>query len=393
VTKSPIPSSILSLPQQRERWEKLLIEWSEQNSGSENVAGLNAMAEKLRAVFSQFGEVQQVAVGDRAIHAIRVAINPSAPRQLLFSGHYDTVYGPTAPFQQCRKVSATRLGGPGVADMKGGLVVLAAALEAFRNSPHAHKLGGVVLLTPDEETGSAASREVICLAARGKDAALVFEPARENGNLVRRRMAIGAIQVRAFGQAAHAGKARTEGKNAIVALSLWIARIQELAAEQQDVVINVGRISGGGAINIVPAEAEADINVRAWKQSSADALLQRLHSLAADISHSTGVRLDVSGGFERPPKEVTPRDEALFAAWSRCSAELGHQTDWQDAAGGSDGNLIAAQGVPTLDGLGPVGGHLHSVDEYIELDSLIERAQRTALFLHRLAGGEIQLLP
>lgn len=384
-----IPPSILAIADRADALRDLLIRWANQNSGSEHLAGLTAMQEMLAREFSELGEVETVELPGTSARAVRVRLRPQARWQVLFSGHYDTVYGADHPFQHCTMLDAATLRGPGVADMKGGIVVLVAALRAVASMPCAQDIGGEVLLSPDEEIGTPATRALLEIAAKRHDFGLVFEPARENGDLVRARMATGIFTVRCRGRAAHAGRAPKDGRNAILALAEYLVRLDALSHELPDVLLNVGHISGGGAVNIVPDLAEAQVNLRVARREDAERLLQRLHELAAPINAREGYQLTIEGKFNRLPKEITSADEVLFALWRRCGQELGTPLHWQDVAGGSDGNLLSAAGLPVLDGLGVVGGALHSTNEYVRTESLVTRAQIAALFLYRLASGDL----
>ena len=366
-----------------------LIRWCNQNSGSENLGGLAAMEDILAEAFGELGTVERVSLPGTAARAIRVRLRPKAATQILFSGHYDTVYGIDHAFQSCTALDAQTLRGPGVADMKGGLVVMLAALTALRDSPAAEQIGGEIFLTPDEEIGSPSTRRELEEAASRHAFALVFEPCRENGDLVRARMATGIFKVTCHGRSAHAGRAPQEGRNAIVALAEYLPQADALNREITGILLNVGRISGGGAANIVPDLAQAELNLRVSRQDDAARLLTRLEGLAAPIRAREGYSLTIEGRFNRPPKEISTADETLFQEWQTCGRALGVNFGWQDVAGGSDGNLLSAVGLPCLDGLGVLGGQLHSPNEYVKLDSLVQRAQVATLFLHRLATGEI----
>jgi glutamate carboxypeptidase len=172
----------------------LLIRWAEINSGSDNLAGLDAMRAALAAEFATLpgAIVTHVPLVGTTAQALRVRVRPEAKRQVLLSGHYDTVYGAEHAFQRCTQLNDDTLRGPGVIDMKGGLVGMLVALREFERSPHARALGYEILLTPDEETGSVATRPLIEQAARaGFACGLVFEPARGNGDIVRTRKGTG----------------------------------------------------------------------------------------------------------------------------------------------------------------------------------------------------------
>ena len=375
----------------------LLISWAEINSGSDHFAGLDRMRAALAAAFATLpgATIEHIALAGTPAKILRVSVRPHAPRQLLLSGHYDTVYGAGHPFQRCTLLDDATLRGPGVADMKGGLVVLLAALREFEKTPHTARLGYEILLTPDEETGSAASRPVLEAAATSKRFAfaLIFEPARANGNLVKSRKGTGIFTLTVHGRAAHAGRDPGAGRNAILALCALLPQIDALNRELPGLMLNLGAIRGGGAANVVPDLASADIGVRITHAKDEADFRHRIAELLAPFNDRDGYRAELTGRFNRGPKVATPFEEELFAAWQACARGLGATLDWQHVAGGSDGNLLSAAGLPNLDGLGPVGDHLHSPDEFIHLPSLAERAHIAAVFLPRFASGEFATLP
>ena len=388
-----IPDSIARLPESAGALRDQLVRWCNQNSGSGNRSGLAAMLELLHADFARLpgAKTERVPLAGTAARALRVKVRPAAPLQLLLSGHYDTVYDADHPFQRCELVAPDRLRGPGTADMKGGLVVMLAALQAFEKTPHATAIGYEILLGPDEETGSEGSAPLLVAAARGHAFAFVFEPARANGDIVRSRKGTGIFTLTCHGRAAHAGRDPAAGRNAILALCELLPQVDALGRELPGVMVNIGRITGGGAANIVPDLAEAVVNARVTSPGDDARFLQRLHAVCAPVHARDGFRLDIGGGFNRGPKVETPAEVAVFAEWRRCAAAFGVELNWQHVGGGSDGNILSAAGLPNLDGLGCVGDHLHSPEEFCHLPSLAQRAQIAALFLHQVAAGEIRL--
>ncbi len=386
----PVPQSITNLTARSGELRDRLIRWCNQNSGSDNLEGLAAMLELLHADFSPLpGAVERVALPGTTARALRVRVRPEAPLQVLCSGHFDTVYGTEHPFQRCTVLSGEKLQGPGVADMKGGLVVMLAALQAFEQTPRAARLGYEILLTPDEETGSQHSRPMLLESAPRHRLALVFEPARANGDLVKSRKGTGIFTLTVHGRAAHAGRDPAAGRNAILALCELLPPINDLIDELPGVLVNIGAIHGGSAANIVPDRAVALVNARVTKAGDDRLFVQRLQEICAPLNSRSGYRVEIGGGFNRGPKVESPAEVALFAEWRKCGAEFGQSFDWQHVGGGSDGNILAEAGLPDLDGLGVVGDHLHSPEECCEAPSLAVRAQIAALFLHRLAAGEI----
>ena len=392
-----IPLPITALSSQSDALRELLILWANQNSGSDNFAGLAAMLELLHSEFSQLPGVaaERVILAGTSAKALRIRLRPGAPIQLFLSGHYDTVYSAGDPFQLCELLSPERLRGPGVIDMKGGLVVMLTALRAFEATPHAAQIGYEVLIGPDEEIGSFGTGPLFVEAAPRFHFGLIFEPARPNGDLVNSRKGTGNFTARARGRSGHAASPKQDGRNAIVALAEYLVAANRLPAELPGVLFNVGNIRGGGpATNVVPDFAEAQLDLRITHLTERDAVLARLQALAAPINARDGFHVEVTGDFNRPPMERTPAAEAMFSAWQVAAADLGLPPfSWVHAGGGSDGNNLSAAGLPCLDALGPLGDRLHSPDEWCDLPSIVLRAQLAALVLHRLAAGEIKLPP
>ena len=361
--------------------------WATINSGSDHHAGLARQADELdRACRRLTPDVHRIPIAEDGRVIIHARRRPAAAVRVLCSGHYDTVYGAAHPFQTCTQPDAVTLRGPGVADMKGGLVVLLAALEAFEQLPEANQLGWEILLTPDEETGSSGSRPHLEAAAARVHVGLVFEPARPGGELVHTRKGIGQVTLTARGRAAHAGQDPGAGRNAIAALAELIVQLPRAADALPALQVNVGRIHGGGPLNMVPDLAVAELDLRAADLGSADRWRTRLEALVAEVTRRTDVTVDITGGFSRPPMEATPEGDRLFALLQEVRDGLALPPVARvRAGGGSDANFLQAAGLPCLDGLGPVGGSLHSSDEYIELPSLAERALVAAGLLRRLA--------
>jgi len=389
-----IPASITSLPSRTSELSSLLESWANMNSGSGHLSGLERMRLKLREAFAYFRSaiIEEVPLPGSSAKALRVIMRPAATQRVLMSGHYDTVYDAEHPFQTCTLMNAEVLRGPGVADMKGGLVTMFAALQAFEQTPAAFEIGWEVLLTPDEESGSHASVELIVERAKCCCFGLVFEPARGSGALVSSRKGTGCFTVKCHGRAAHAASAAA-GRNAIVALAAFVQAASRVPDELPGVLLNVGFIHGGSdATNIVPDFAMAELDVRITKVSDQAAVEKHLADLVATANEADGLRIEMTSDFNRPPKECGPVEEQVFAQWQSMASELSIAPfTWVHSGGGSDGNFLSVAGLPNLDGVGPIGDHYHSENEYTVLPSITERAQIVALFLHRLASGEIRL--
>lgn len=387
-----IPVPILALRDQTDSLRDRLIAWSHINSGSRNIAGLERMRAALRVAFGQFAGVQieDVSLEGTPAKALRVKCRPTAKKQVMLSGHYDTVFGADHPFQRCQLVDVQTLRGPGVADMKGGLLALLAALEAFEQLPEAKAVGWEALLTPDEEIGSDASAPIILDTAKRHQLGLVFEPARSNGDLVQSRKGTGNFLLTVHGRAAHAGHVPNNGRNAIFALAELLVTLQKMPGELPGVLVNVGQIEGGSpALNVVADFARAGLNLRITRAADEALVLARVRELLAPFNAREGLSAELTGRFDCPPKECGPVEEAVFAEWQRCGRDLGVAAfSWVHTGGGSDGNLLSAAGLPNLDGIGPVGDGMHSDREFCVLPTLVERTQIAALFLSRWARGE-----
>src|SRR5882724_6761415 len=291
---SSVPSAIVQLAGQSEVWHELLVAWCDLNSGSNNFDGLARMALVLQDAFGPLADhCELVPVGDGRRRAVVVRRRPAAARQILLSGHYDTVYHSDHPLQQCTQPDGVTLRGPGVADMKGGLVVMLAALKAFEATPDAARLGWQVVIGPDEEIGSADTRPLLEAAARRCQAGLVFEPARENGDVVGSRKAVGRFRISSHGQSAHVANTRHEGRNAIAALLDFLIAIRPLPKERAGLLVNLGRIEGGGATNVVPDHAAAVLDVRVDRQDDAGWIRGRLEKIARTTAAETGCQLQV----------------------------------------------------------------------------------------------------
>lgn len=397
----PIPPSIAALPARTAELGALLERWANINSGSGHAAGLARMADTLRADFSRafpaatIEEINTDAPGFNppGSRALRIRLRPAAPTQVFLCGHYDTVYEADDAFQVCRWLDATTLNGPGVADMKGGLVTILAALQAFEATPHAASVGWEVLLTPDEETGSHGTAHLFRGAARDHQFGFVFEPGRPNGNIIHSRKGTGGLVATCHGRAAHAAKVPNDGRSAILALAEFLLDAAKIPSEMPDVMVNVGNIRGGtAATNVVPHFAESEIDIRITKIADSEPLLARFQALADRINTRDGIKLTLKGGFNRPPKECLPAEEAVFPEWQRAARDVGvPEFTWVHGGGGSDGNFLTAGGLPNLDGIGPIGDNLHSDREFCRVETIAPRAQIVALFLHRVASGEIKL--
>ena len=371
--------------------------WAATNSGTTNLPGLKTVAGMLADGFAALpGDVRLVApdpvesvtasgtvqTAQRGDH-LHLRVRPNAPVQLLLTGHMDTVFAADHPFQSLKWLEVGVLNGPGTADMKGGIAVILAALSALEASPFAARLGYDVLINSDEETGSQASARLIAELARGKVAALTYEPALPDGTLAGARPGSGNFSITLHGKAAHAGRNPEEGRNALIAAADLAMRLN--AAKSPGLKVNPARIDGGGPNNIVPDLAILRINLRPTTLEDMEMAKEAIRAAVAAIEREHEVYADVHGGFNRPPKPLDAAATRLFELVRDCGTDLGLALAWKATGGVCDGNNIAACGVPVVDTMGPRGGAIHSDEEFLIVDSLAERAALSALTLMRIA--------
>ncbi len=374
--------------------------WSAINSGSRNLAGLARMATVLAEAFSDLPgalalpeatPVESMAADGRLValehgRNLHLVVRPEAPVQLLFTGHMDTVFDVDHPFQDVFWREDGVLGGPGVADMKSGLAILLAALRAVE-AAGAPQLGYEVVINSDEEVGSPGSAALIAAAAQGKKAALTYEPsALPDGTLAGARPGSGNFSIRIEGRSAHAGRNPEEGRNALLAAADLALRLGALARD--GLSVNPARIDGGGPNNVVPDHAVLRVNLRPRTPADQAAAQAALDAEIAAVAAAHDVRIHAHGGFGRAPKPLDAGALALFELVKRAGTDLGQPIGWRDSGGVCDGNNIAACGVPVVDTMGARGGAIHSDQEFLIVDSLVERAQLSALTILRLANGE-----
>jgi glutamate carboxypeptidase len=377
-----------------------VLTWAPINSGSRNLGGLERMSDLLADAFAALpgvlrleapapvesvdsaGKKTQLRHG-RHLH---LTVRPTAPLQLLFTGHMDTVFSPDHPFQQTRWLEDGVLNGPGVADMKGGLAVMLAALKAVEKSPAGDRIGYEVVINSDEEVGSLASAPLLAQSARGKRAALTYEPAAlPDGTLAGARPGSGNFAIIVRGRSAHAGRNPEDGRNALLAAADLALRLDAL--KRDGLTVNPSRIEGGSPSNVVPDLAILRVNLRPRTPDIEADAKKKIEEAVAAVSAEREVHIELNGGFGRPPKPLTKDAEALFNLVKQAGADLGQSIDWQPSGGVCDGNNIAACGVPVVDTMGVRGGKIHSMEEFLITESLSERAALSALTILRLAEG------
>jgi len=377
-----------------------VLAWAAVNSGSRNLQGLGMIAGLLADAFAALpgkidllepARVDAVDAAGKTIEIqhgrnLHLKVRPQAPTQLLFTGHMDTVFAPDHPFQKTRWLDDATINGPGTADMKGGLALMLAALKAIEASDAARSIGYEVIINSDEEVGSLGSAALIAAAARGKKAALTYEPsALPDGTLAGARPGSGNFAIRIRGRSAHAGRNPEDGRNALLAAADLALRFE--AMRRSGLSVNPAKIDGGSPSNVVPDLAILRVNLRPATPELEAQADGEIRSLVGAIASERDVQIELHGGFARPPKPMTAEAEALFSLVKQAGADIGQAIGWQPSGGVCDGNNIAACGVPVVDTMGVRGGKIHSMEEFLIVESLKERAALSALTILRLAGS------
>ncbi len=352
------------------------------NSGTYLREGVNQLADiidpKLRELGFEVERLSQTHFGD---HLLARKGGPS-PKRLLCVGHMDTVFPEGETRRRPFRVAGDRAYGPGVIDMKGGIVVLLYSLQALMKAvPELYRsLNLVVLLNSDEEIGSPTSAPYIVQEAKSADTVCVFEPARPKGQVVIKRKGVGKYCLTVYGKAAHAGAQPELGVSAIEELARAILDIHVLNDFEDGLTVNVGVIRGGTRSNIIAEQAYAEIDLRAVDQAQVDRSQKELNRICRP--HRDGIRMELTGGITFRPMLKTERSLELLRLLQEAGREVGADIDEIFTGGGSDGNQTSHY-APTIDGLGPQGTGAHSPDESLIVPTLLERSKAFALFIEK----------
>jgi glutamate carboxypeptidase len=378
------------------------VAWCAINSGSRHLAGLERQRQVLLEAFSNLPaaptDIPLAAspeigadgkVGEQAHPcAIAVVVRPQAAVQVVLTGHYDTVYPQTSAFQTVSTRPDGALQGPGIADMKGGISVMLAALEAFERHPLAERVGYRVLLSPDEEIGSVASAPILAQFAGLGHVGLTYEPALADGALASARKGSGNFHIVVYGRAAHAGRDFAAGRNAVMEAARLAQALHALNGQRDGLTVNVAKIDGGSPLNMVPDVAVVRFNVRFPTGEDAAWFEGQVAAIVGSVT-GEGLHAHLHGHVTRGAKPFNAAQQQLFGAVREVGALLGQDIGWKPSGGVCEGNNLFASGLPNVDTLGVRGGDIHSEAEHAWPDSFVERAQLSALILMKLASGEI----
>ena len=374
------------LSEQHDAMVQLLAEVVNIDSGSYNKRGVDAVGESFARFFAEHDVTTSIIAGKQSGNIIRAQIdaNEGANAPILLMGHRDTVFPDGEAGRRPFRIDNGRAYGPGVADMKAGLVMHAFVLAAFRRfGPISTPL--VALFTSDEEIGSPFSRKFIEADARAARIALNAEPGRPSGNVVTGRKGGAFMRCEVFGKAAHSGSSFAEGASAISELAHKIIALDKLTDLPNGITLNVGLIKGGQSVNTSAPHAEAAIDLRFLSSRDRNAVIAKIEKIV-ETTTVAGTRAELTITGEFLPLEQTPESKALFEGYQAAARDLGLTVDGEFTGACADSGFSAGVGTPTLCGVGPVGGRVHTPDEFLEIGSLVPRAQAAALTIMRIAG-------
>ncbi len=348
------------------------------NSFTDNADGGRRVGALLREAFTIKGLECELHPSARYADHLVFGMGMGEVPSIALVGHLDTVFPPDT-FEGYRRDGDLRRG-PGVLDMKSGLLVVAWALRAIVESGNTLPALRVVIVA-DEEVGSPEGQAIIRRAIAGARACLVFESGRQGDAIITKRKGTGLIRATARGRAAHAGNGHAEGRNAIWSLARFIDAAQSLTDYARGVTVNVGTIVGGTSKNTVPAEAAAGVDLRFETIADAEALVERLRAVANEVALE-GTTITLDGGVARPPMEATNASRALMERYASCARASGLlASEAPLIGGGSDASTSSAMGIASIDGLGPRGKGFHTHDEHIELATLLPKTRALVRFL------------
>lgn len=383
-----VVQTVLSKARERHsEFMPMLERWVRQNSYSAEIDNVNAMADLMIEGFDMpeltLTRHPGDAVGDHLTWTTP-AWDAHPEARCVLIGHHDTVFPPGA-FEKWH-IDGDILTGPGVLDMKGGLMIVRTTLAALSDAGILADMPIALLSVGDEEIGSAKSRGLTESFSRGARAALVFEAGRKNDMIITARKGANQVAVTVRGRASHSGAAHAEGRSAIWALARFIDKAERYTDYEQGLIVNTGLIKGGSAVNTVPADADCAMSIRFSRTAEGAALIERMRRDAEAIGAESEVAFEFRYNTARPAMQRNDASVALYETYARCAraASLG-DTECPEVGGGSDANLVSEIGVAAIDGLGPRGRGFHTHHEYIELSSLPMKIEALARCLLAIA--------
>ncbi len=353
--------------------------------GTLTVEGIEVIADIMAAKYEDMGgwHIKRVDCGIAGV-GLEIRNKPEAEHiDVMLIGHMDTVFPVGTVAERPMSNDENRAYGPGVSDMKSGLLNVVYTLRALDVSVR-DKLSICVCMNPDEEIGSLHSEAWLKSVAKDARHVLVAEAARADGSLVKARKGMARYRMTFLGKAAHAGNEPQNGRSAITEMAHWIIALNAMTDFESGTTLNVGVVNGGDGANIVPQHSEAVVDVRFWDNDEYALVDSKIHALT-ETPFVDGVTVSLVREATKPAMAPTSKTESLMAMIEETGKDLGIDITWQEVGGGSDANLTAVLGVPTLDGLGPIGAGFHSDAEYLELHSIEPRIKLLKAVLEKLA--------
>ncbi len=352
--------------------------------GTFTLPGIEQVADILTEKYQHMGwNVKRVAL-DKAGCGLEVRNKPEADHiDVMLIGHMDTVFPVGTVAERPMTFDETNAYGPGVSDMKSGLLNVVYALRGLDKTV-LDKLSLCICMNPDEETGSNFSAEWLKSVAKNAKTVLVAEPARANGALVKARKGLAGYDIEFKGKAAHAGNEPEKGRSAIHEMAHWITTLSAMTNFETGTTFNMGVVSGGTASNVVAEKATADLDIRFWSNEEYAQVEEKLAAMV-EKPFIDGVTVTLTRNAYKPAMTTSSKTEELMVLVEECGKEEGINIEWMAVGGGSDGNTTALVCDAVLDGFGPIGGGLHTADEYLVLDSIEPRIRLLQRVLTRLA--------
>ncbi|WP_260260524.1 M20 family metallopeptidase [Vibrio intestinalis] len=353
--------------------------------GTYTVEGIEVIAAQFEQKFAQLDgwNVKRIDCGKAGV-GLEIRNKPEADAiDVMLIGHMDTVFPVGTAAERPMSIDAEKAYGPGVSDMKSGLLNIVYAMRNL-DADVLNKLSIAICMNPDEETGSLDSVDWIQSVAKQARHVLVAEAARADGGLVKARKGMARYKFDFKGVAAHAGNEPENGRSAITEMANWILAINAMTNFESGTTLNVGIVSGGAGANIVPEDAQAIVDVRFWSNEEYDEVDTKLNALKAQ-PFTPDVVVEMEREAYKPSMVASEQTQALMALVEESAQELNIDINWKEVGGGSDANNTAILGVPTLDGLGPIGAGFHSDQEYLLLESIEPRIRMLMRVLEKLA--------
>lgn len=354
------------------------------DSGSYVKEGVDRVGTILKEKYEELGFVVEVKKEEEYGNNLVIQHREAKDPKIILVAHMDTVFPEGTVSERPFRIEGTRAYGPGVVDMKASQVELLYAMKTLVEFGLPGYENVQIVLNSDEEIGSITSRPLIEKHAKGKRFALVVEPARKDGSLVTARRGGGTYTLIVKGKSAHSGIEPENGRSAIEELAYKIIQLHHLSDHERGISVNVGLIEGGTAVNIVSPNAVAHIDIRISELEQMEYLEQRIKEICA-TTEVPGTEIELEGDISRPPMVNNEKTQALLSVIREVGKEIGIEVHDTSTGGGGDASFTSARGVPTIDGLGPVGGNVHSEEEYLEIDTLPERTLLLVKTIERLS--------